>query len=340
MSKPLLKKYIILFFVIIIPLLAAFLIGSYGYNSEKYGSISGSWYQKYTSEYFSFNRDFTTKEKIHKALKYGINSYYDSYDEEPFFSEVIKNEHEEDIFKLEIYRAIYQINEDGVLVDRVQYLYTIYDVKYLTIREEFNVDSGVKRQIDNSDVPDLEINVYKIDGNGNPVMPEQKPLTGDVSFRYPPIGNCIDYDSDVHFKQGYRGDKRREEDTLVYCWLGIYRFPDNDVDWSITGNVFIEIKAKVTDVLDEKNESIKTIVKQLEIGDYESNPENINYSGYTKSYKQDLRANTNYFSWVFRHYLWWISLITFAITAFITLSFYFAWLAETSKKVQTKKSRK
>ena len=336
MSKPLLKKYIILFFVIALPLLAAFLVGSYGYNSEKFGR--GSWYLKYSSEYFSFNREYTTREKIHKALKYGLNSYYYLYDEEPFYSETIKNENDEELFKLEIYRAIYQIYEDEVLVDRVQYLYTLYGIKYLTLRQEFNVDSGVRRQIDNSDVPALSIKVYQLDRNGNPLRDDDRQI-GMVSF-LSISGNVEDSDSDVHFKSGNRDTKKNDADELVTCPLGVHKFTYDDIDWSITGNVLVEIKATVEDVRDEDDKPIETLVKTIELGNYESNPEHIDYANYTKSHMQDLRKNTNYFSWAFKHYLWWISLITFAIVAFITLSFYFAWLAETSKKVPVKKTRR
>lgn len=75
-------------------------------------------------------------------MRYGLNSHYKLYEEEPFFSQTIENEQGEKLFVLEIYRAIYEAQGE----DRVEYLFTFYDVQYLRLREAFDVDSLVKQK--------------------------------------------------------------------------------------------------------------------------------------------------------------------------------------------------
>lgn len=326
MKKNLIKKYIILFFVIMLPLTAAFLMGNYSYRSEKLGQ--GPWYDKYRQTFFEFEGDFTTREKIHRTMKYGLNSHYYLYDETPLYSETVQNDDEEDLFILEIYRALYQIREDNELIDRVEYLYTIYNVQYRKLRDAFVVDIGAREQIENANVPEISINVYEIldnsqDGRmGMVVMSQMMQVVPD-------------YDADFDFKQGYSGHKRKDTDELVKCPLGFHRI--TETDWS--GKIRCEIIVSVKEVLDEKDEPITTKVIEIELEDYHSNPENVTKNTLTKSYMQDL-VNSDYFKWVFSHYLWWVSLIAFAIVGFITFSFYLAWLAEENQKNTNKRTRK
>ena len=99
------KKYIILFFAILIPLLIAFLIGSYGYNSDKFGQ--GTWKNEYREEYLTFSKEATTEEQIEKHLEYGLNTQYYLYKEDPVYSKTVTSNGNK-LFHLDVYRAIYK----------------------------------------------------------------------------------------------------------------------------------------------------------------------------------------------------------------------------------------
>lgn len=332
MSKAL-KKYLILFFVILLPLAAAFFVGNYGYKSEKFGQ--GKWYDKYRQNFFVFEEDFTTREKIHRALRYGLNSHYKLYEEEPFFSQTIENEQGEKLFVLEIYRAIYEAQGE----DRVEYLFTFYDVQYLRLREAFDVDSLVKQKIEDSNVPEISAKIFRIAEDGTVIRSPDREVgfmtLSDMMSVIP------DYDADVDFKQGYSGNKKKETDELVLCPLGFHRI--TDIDWSENDKALFEVYASVEEVLDENQLPLQTKVIELELDGYYSDPEKLDYQDWTPSYMQNLR-NSDYLKWLFKHYLWWISLIAFIIVGVITFSFYIAWLAETAYAEKTagkaKKARK
>lgn len=340
MSKALLKKYLLLFFVILLPLAAAFLVGNYGYRSEKFGKYGqGKWYDKYRAEFydefFTFEDDFTTRDKILRALKYGLNSHYKLYDEEPIFSQTIENEKGEKLFVLEIYRAIFEIEKS----DRAEYLFTMYDVQYLKLRECFDVDSGVKQEIEKANVPGISAKIFKVASDGTVVRSPDSEIgfmtISDMSSVIP------DYDADVDFKQGYSGSKRKDTDELVVCPLGFHRIPDTD--WNETDKARLEIYASVEDVLDENNQPIKTTVIELDLEGYYSDPANFDYEDWTESYRQMQDPDkADYFRWVFGHYLWWISLIAFGLVGLITFSFYIFWVAENAynEKAAGKAKRK
>jgi hypothetical protein len=87
-------------------------------------------------------------------------------------------------------------------------------------------------------------------------------------------------------------------------------------------------------------QDITTSVGELEVDNYEVDPEKVDITNYTKSYEQDLN-NAGYFKWIFAKKLWWISLIAFVAVGAITGSFYLVYKAEEENVyVQNKKSRK
>ncbi|MDD4387660.1 MAG: hypothetical protein PHV87_00355, partial [Bacilli bacterium] len=112
-----------------------------------------------------------------------------------------------------------------------------------------------------------------------------------------------------------------------------------DNEWSESDKVLVEVSASINEVRDENNQPIQTKVAEVEVDNYYSDSEKIDYQNYKASYMQNLK-NSDYFKWLFKHYLWWISLIAFVIVGFITFSFYIAWLAETASTIKTKKVKK
>ncbi|HNZ49970.1 MAG TPA: hypothetical protein PK087_00745 [Bacilli bacterium] len=316
------SRYIILLVVIMLPLLAAYLVGRYGYYSEKFGQ--GSWKREFVQDYLTFADTGTTEEQIDKFLKYGINTQYHSYDLVPIYSVQAKNDDNKDLFKIKIYRSLYITTVAGEKVDRVQYLYFIYDIQYLQIREEFGGDSALQREIEEADVPALSVYVYEVNDDDTIVEKDYPSKVAQVDSKL-----IYDQGADVDYINGKNQDPSKPPITadLNYIYVGFD--PMLDVDWSTKTK--IEIIAAVKGVTDNDNEDIKTTVFEQILTNYECHPEAIDQTDFVASYQQK-PDNMGYSTWVFGHYLWWIGLITFVACGFITGSFYVVYLSEEQKQ--------
>lgn len=327
MSK-LVKKYILLFFVIAIPLTAAILVCSYGYNSDKFGQ--GAWKREFRDEYLSFgNEQYTTSEKIDKYLKFGINNQYYIYDDTPVINKEIQNSNGEKLFDLMVYRAIYKFTVDKQPVDRIQYLYIMYNVQYKKVRDTFVADTALKKEIESANVPIFEITVSEI--LENEAIGEVSKVS-EITSKFVP-----DYDADVDFISGIIAEEEtpKDGDELVYIFTGFQ--PIRNINRNTKNQ--IEITAVIDEIKNESNEGITSEVASFVVEDYITNPQQLNFEDYVNSYKQDLK-NAGLFAWTFKNYLWWIGLITFAAIGIITGSFYIVWLAEEQKLLAAKKIKK
>jgi hypothetical protein len=323
----LVKRYIVLAIVILIPLLGAYLIGTYGYNSEKFGQ--GAWKDEFTNDYLGFADVGTIDEQIDEYIKFGINSQYHLYDSEPIFSTQVKNALQEDLFKIKIYRSIYKTMVDEVSVDRVQYLYFIYDVQYLKLRTEFGGGDALQREIADADVPQLSINIYEVD---------EDDIVGTKDFVSQTTSTVLfDEGADVDYVTGENQDPDSDVTItadLNYVWTGFE--PAIDSEWS--SKTKIEVVAEIDGVTDVDSENIKTTVFETILLNYECEPANVDTADFLESYQQT-PENMGYAKWAVSHYLWWICLITLVALGFITGSFYLVWLSEETK-LQTKPVKK
>lgn len=325
----LVKRYLILFFAILIPLTVAFLVGNYGYNSEKFGQ--GKWLNKYREEYLSFEGDYTTKDKIDKYLKYGLNNQYFLYDKTPILEKEIKNSEGEKLFDLLIFQAIYEYTENGEKVDRIQYLFLMYNVQYLKIRPMFAGDDALKKEIEAANVPTLTAKLLEI----NDVEEDRAKLTV-VQLE----GKMIpDYDSDVDFISGKVAGEDQDEnlntnDPLVQVYIGV--LPMRNIH--LNSKFELEIGATIKSIVGSDGQSLNTEVSKFEV-ELEVNPENVETKGFEESYKQNLRSH-GFFKFAFKNYLWWIYLATFTAVGLVTLSFYAVYVAEEKSQLETKKKSK
>jgi len=328
----LVRRYMILFFSILIPLAAALWVGSYGYNSEKFGQ--GTWKNEFEIEYLSFEGDYTTKDKIEKFLEYGINNQYYSFSLTPLYEKEIKSNNDEKLFDMLVYRVVYDLDAQGN--DRFQYLFMFYNVQYLKLRELFPADENRRKEINEANVPTFIPAIEEI-VEGDEEFGEWRPqfLQEDRSFP--------DYDADVDFISGKISTDDSEieaGDKLVQVYIGRVRMLDMDIPkkYKVTVNVTIN------NIMDDEGNSIKAEAASFDVI-LEPNPQNIDYSDYETSYKQfidieDLKA-AGYVAWVFKSYLWWIGLITFVAVGLITGSFYFVYISEEKRAIaESKKSNK
>ncbi|MGD9886525.1 MAG: hypothetical protein AB7T03_01015 [Bacilli bacterium] len=321
------SRYIILLIVILLPLLAAYLVGSYGYHSDKFGQ--GGWKTEFTNDYLKFADKGTTEEQIDEFLKFGINTQYFSFDATPIYTVQAQNNNGDALFKIKIFRSLYITTVSNEKVNRVQYLYFIYDIQYLQLREEFGGDSALQREIADADVPVLSVNVYEV--NTDDTL-GTKDAVAKVESKL-----IYDQGADVDYVNGENQDPNEDPITanLNYIYVGFD--PAIDTDWSTKTK--IEIVASVEGVTDNEGEDIKTTVFEEVLTNYECDPEAVDDSNFVASYQQK-PENMGYASWMFWHYLWWIGLITFVAFGFITGSFYVVYLSEEQKWQQSKNSKK
>lgn len=330
--RPIMKKHltrnIIFIIVILIPLAAAYLVGSYGYHSDKFGQ--GIWKTQFTNNYLEFADKGTTEEQIDQFLQFGINTQYHSYDEDEIFYVQAKNNSNEDLFKIKIFRSMYVTTVENKQVNRAQYLYFIYDVQYLKLREAFGGDNALQKEIADADVPVLSVQVHEV--NDDDTL-GRKDAVAKVDSRL-----IFDQGADVDYVTGESQDPNSDEvisSALNYIYVGFD--PANDATWKTKTKV--EIIASVVGVTDNDNEDIKTTVYETVLDNYECDPEQIDTTDFMESYQQN-PDNMGYTSWAIGRYLWWIGLITFVAVGFITGSFYIVYLSEEQKWQQTKNQKK
>ncbi|MDD4000060.1 MAG: hypothetical protein PHX62_04105 [Bacilli bacterium] len=322
------KKYIVLSIAILIPLLATYLIGAYGYNSDKFGQ--GAWKDEFKDEYLTFGDEDTTIDKIEKYLNYGTNNQYYLYNEIPIFRQMIKA-NDVDLFRLDIYKAIYKTtitNEDDSTseVDRVQYLFFIYDVQYQNIRDQIPADSTLRKEINESNVPSFSIKMTEIiatEEEDEEVTPKSKDLK--ISELTLILDEGADFDN-------ISGEILEADEESISRRLAVVLGSVNmdDLNWSTSSKVEITAKVAATDA--EVSEVLATLELDLsaETGDI---------SGYQESNQQTLEK-VGYFKWVFKNYLWWIGLITLVASSLITFSFYGVYLAEVKEYQEQKRKPK
>ncbi len=319
------KKYMILFFVIFIPLLAAFLVGSYGYNSAKFGQ--GSWKEEFVVEYLTFEDEYTTRDKILKYMEYGINNQYYSFDPTPVYDEEIKKD-DMKLLDLLVYRVVYDLDNQGN--DRFQYIFFFYNVQYLNLRLLFDADPARQQEINNANVPLFVAQLHEILDDE-----EETPAVKNITQISEEQLSFPDYDSDVDYKNGKKAtDVDGESDSqLVKVYMGFIPLRET----TLTKNYKFELSIKINTILDDYGSSITADVVSKELV-LETDPSLIDYSSYTTSHKQDL-SSAGYFGWAFKHYIWWISLIAFVAIGAITVSFYLVLKSE-EKRIQLEQENK
>lgn len=322
------RRYIVLFVSILLPLIAAFLVGSYGYNSEKFGQ--GSWKKEYATQYFTSDdkENPTTENLIDKYMKYGINNQYHIYDKDPIYDMEIKDENGKKLFDLLVYQAVYKFRVDDEPVDRMQYIFFYYNIQYNNIRNLFEADENLRNEINSKNVPTFsarikeklseEIEDYDPLDRGITQIPEEQ-----LSIR--------DRGSDVTFKSGRvanDGEEIPDGEILVKAFIGFVPFRDIP-----KGNTFtIEIDAIINAILDDTGQSLKTQIAKFELN-LSPSPDDVDQKDFVESYQQDL-VKAGYFWWAFKNYLWWISLIAFLAIGVITGSFYLVYVAEEKKALE------
>jgi len=332
MKRTIKGRYIVLAISILIPLLVAFFVGSYGYNSTNYGQ--GSWKKQFLQEYLSTEdkSNPTTEHFINRYLKYGINNQYFVYNADPIYDLEIKDNNGNKLFDLLVYQAIYKFSENNQPVDRMQYIFFYYNIQYKNIRNLFDVDDVLREEINKANVPTFSANVKEVIGEEiEDYDPYERPITqipeDQLSIR--------DRGADVTFKSGKvatDGEEIPNGEVLVKAFIGFV--PIREITKS--SKFEVKIEAVINSIIDDTGSSLRTTVTTLEL-DLPQDPTKVDSSNFAISYQQNLEK-AGYFWWAFTHKIWWICLIALAATSLITITFYLVYVAE--EKMQLEEAAK
>lgn len=328
------KRNLLLTLVILIPILAAFLVGLYGYRSDKFGQ--GEWQYEYDIDFLrkstAVDEEYDSLDHFMKFLEYGVNNHYHVYDPIPVYNEEIKDSNDNKLLDLLIFRAIYDIDKKGN--DRIQYIFVFRNIQYLQIRELFEVEANLKEEINEQNVPTITHKVIPlVDG-------EEDGAAKTIAQISDSFLNVIDSGSDVDYISGKIAspdEEKKEDDKLVKIFVGQMSFRNVEH----TTEFKLVLGTEIPNILDDKGDAIKTEMAEIVL-ELENDPEKVDYSDYKESLIQGENDN-GYFLWVFKNYLWWISLIGFGSVGLITFSFYFVYKAEEKRMLleeQSKKKRK
>jgi hypothetical protein len=201
----------------------------------------------------------------------------------------------------------------------------IYDVQYQNIRDSFPADVTLRQEINKANVPTFVIDLTEV----LPEDAEESPLTKSVIITS--ISLIKDEGADFDTVKGeVLEDDEETTSTLLSVVLGTANI--DNLEWATKTK--IEVSATISGIKDDKGNDIKQVLKTFE---KELAVEKEDTEGFVASYQRDL-TSTGYFSWAFKNYLWWISLITFVASGLITFSFYGVYLAEIQETQKKKKT--
>jgi len=300
-NKVMLRKFIFLLIVIIIPLLATFFIGVYGYKR----------YQGEYAYHYMNNIEEVTESKIQGYLKFNTNLY----EQDPIYSADVKHE-DEDVFHIDIYKGAVTQQDSKTKEDylQIQYYIAVYNVDYEKLVEIEDPTGEKKLLFDN--IP----SIYVLITDQNDPDNKLQDTLGTTS------SESLIEDYNASPEKDYRGN---ELSSSFVRWLEVT--PSSD----FSKNVNIELY--LTDSPSDSQATYHHVITSFELNNYDVDFEDVNRDEFEIGYEMNI-FKAGYFGFVFKTKLWWQSLIAFALVGMITFSFYAVWNYEESTK--NEKSRK
>lgn len=299
-SKRKVSKIIFLLIVVIIPLLAAFFIGQYGYKRYQ---------DEYIYDYME-EIDENTKDKLDGYIKLISNSYNTT----PIYEANIEN-NGNPVFRVEMYQATVELydetKEETYL--QVKYYVAVYNIDY----EELVAveDPTGEKKLRYNNIPVIYINITDTNDKDNVIEDGLKTTSTETLIE--------DYNATPD--KDYRGN---ELNSKLLRWLEVT--PTKDFSNKV------EVEMFMTDSLDEETKTYHSVITNFTIENFEADAENINTENFEEGYDNDV-LNANYFNYVFTTKLWWQSTIAFVLVGLITFSFYAVWnYEEKNEKIKRK----
>jgi hypothetical protein len=301
-NKAKLRKTMILIIVIILPLLAAFLIGQYGYNR----------YQgEYTYQYMNAIEE-NTESKINGYLKLYTN-YYDS---DPIYKSDVAHE-EGTALRLEIYRGtVTQLDPNSEEeFQQLQYYIAVYNIDYEKL-VDIEDPTGEKKLLYNN-IPSIYFRI-KDKNNSENVYTQGLQTTAAEAL-------VEDYNATP--KKDYRGN---EINGQFLRWF-VYT-PDNKFSNEVSFELFM------TDTMNEENATYHSTITLFDLANFATDAEAANYEEFAEGYEGSI-FEAGYLAFIFKTKLWWQALIAFVLVGVITFSFYAVWTFEDKQSYQANRKK-
>ena len=347
MKKQKILKICILLIVIIIPLIAAGIVGNYSTNRYTNDKKTETLQNFVNQELLSGLN--TTEERMELNIK--LRNYY--YNTKPIYSTEYKNEDGEVLFKFDLYQTLSIVQSSSTEEEKYTAKYDMYayNVNYTLLKEMFNGKVQNKEQLEKNAGPKLVINFYPTEelkeeqqllkDNESGETYNGYVLTYDVSNQEIPV---MDYNS--------QPEKRADNEEYYRVQHDIFREAQMEKESKNAfkngiGYITISATFAYTDddgvayvynlnenLIDgEKIENFYISGEDLKVEDFEK--------GYLSASNDDKYAALGFDSWVFKKYVWWQALIAYVVAALIMTGFYFAFTYEEENvKAKGKKNKK
>lgn len=321
------KKIIKVLILVLLPLVATFLMGLYGYNY-----YSGGTQIKY--DYYK-DVEAKTSSQVQAFMQY--NEY--KYEKDSVYKKTVEspNNNGEKLLTFEIFRSCYMgkktIKKEEVEMELARYIFVVYDVNYDEILTLFDLTSS---QIDDASTPTLKLVLTPNDLEEYTEDDKVVLTLTNASKSIDGVFGIVDY--------GAKPSKEDPDPFTTSSYTGAFYTRWNietgyDADFGTDFTMNLEANTVyVEDTLEIKDADDK--VKPLLVVDYDftktlSKWENTKFvEGYNNN-----EVKAGYFMWVTGKYLWWICLITFVVVGSLTYVFVAVWESEDSN-VATKKATK
>ena len=310
------KKIIKLAILILIPVLATFFIGWYGYDFfAGKTQIKIDYYEDVQSD---------TKSQLEAFMKY--NEY--KYEKTPFYTKDVLGQNDEVLLKMEIYRAVYEFEEEI----KARYIFVLYDVNGDKILKELTGDDS--KYYNKAGLSIKCVPLGEDFDESDSVQPFT--LSTTAARTIDGVFGIVDYvASEVSGKDASKIDPYTASTYTgaIYARWNIETNFDEDFEdlfkiqlvASATNKEDSSDDAKAEKVLFEEKTTLDADenVTEDEIK-IELNSKNWNIDQMEKGYNND-EVKAGYFGWVLGHYLWWICLIALVVTFGLTYTFVAVW---------------
>ena len=300
-NKAKLRKTMILLIVFILPLLAAFLIGQYGYNR----------YQgEYTYQYMNAIEE-DTESKIHGYLKF----YTNTYESDPFYSSDVA--HDGGIaLRVEIYRGTVTAAEAETEEDfqQLQYYIAVYNIDYEKL-VDIEDPTGEKKLLYNN-IPSIYFSIKDKNNSENVYTQSLQTTSAEALIE--------DYKATPD--KDYRGNELNSQFLRWFVLTPEEKFSNE-----------VNVELFMTDTMNEENATYHSTIISFDLNNFQTNAEAANYQEFEEGYEGSI-FEAGYFAFIFKSKIWWQALIAFALVGLITFSFYAVWTFE--EKQSHQESRK
>lgn len=317
------KKIIRLAILILIPALATFFIGWYGYDF-----FAGKTQIKI--DYYE-DVEANTSSQLQAFMKY--NEF--KYDETPIFSEDIKNDENEVLLHMEIYKSVYEMLVDNKAEIKARYIFVLYNVNSEKISEYLVGDQSKyynKPVLSISCVPTGE----DFDED-DAIIPFT--LSTTTARTLDGVFGIVDYiASEVNGKDADEIDPFTSS-TYTGAYYARWNIETNfDADFEDEFDIKLIAEATNKEDTSDDAKAEKVLFDEGTSStkiDIELDSSNWDLDNMTKGYNND-EVKAGYFGWVFGHKLWWICLITLVVTFGLTYTFVAVWEYDDSSTTSKK----